>query len=160
MKSSFHNLSVLNYTYLPVKGDKHDGNQNSRKPLHNHVFLFSTVRPRLPKKRKYIGLYLERKKIQIGKGTDERLFVCGNSCQWPESLNFPLKVVIEDNLASGLDKLSHPDAQNLRGDSIYCQVFTCCGRSSHASAPEADTGLCHASSALGSICNVDIVNHL
>ena len=71
-------------------------------------------------------IYLERRKIQIGKGTDERLFVCGNSCQWPESLNFPLKVVIEDNLASGLDKLSHPDAQNLCGDSIYCQVFTCC----------------------------------
>ena len=105
-------------------------------------------------------IYLERRKIQIGKGTDERLFVCGNSCQWPESLNFPLKVVIEDNLASGLDELSHPDAQNLCGDSIYCQVFTCCERSSHASAPEADTGLCHASAALGSICNVDIVNHL
>ena len=35
-----------------------------------------------------------------------------------------------DNLALGLDKLSHLDAQNLRRrDSIYCQVSTCCERS-------------------------------
>ena len=102
--------------------------------------------------------WFRKKKIQIGKGTDERLFVCGNSCHCPESLNFPLKVVIEDNLASGLDKLSHLDAVNLRRDSIYCQVFTCCERSSHASAPEVDTEPCPAFAVLGSICIVDNVN--